>query len=71
MRNVVVMQTVKQFIDSIGGTSAVAETLGLPISTVSGWNISNSIPNWRIGAVAALAAKEGKPFPASFADKAA
>lgn len=65
------MQTVKQFIDSIGGTKAVAEALGLPVSTVSGWNINNSIPNWRVGALASLAAKEGKPFPAGFADKAA
>lgn len=65
------MQTVKEFIDSIGGTKAVAEALGLPVSTVSGWNINNSIPNWRVAAVAALAAKEGKSFPASFAEKAA
>lgn len=65
------MQTVKSFIDSLGGTKSVAEALGLPVSTVSGWNISNSIPNWRIEALRSLAKDKGKPFPRAFAEKAA
>lgn len=65
------MLTVKQFIDSIGGTVAVAAALKLPISTVSGWNINNSIPGWREEALRKLAKRKGVEWPESFAEKAA
>jgi hypothetical protein len=65
------MQTVKSFIDSLGGTKAVADALGLPVSTVSGWNISNSIPTWRVDALRSLAEQKGQAFPEVFAGRAA
>ena len=61
------MQTVKDFMNELGGTVEVAAVLGVPISTVSGWNLSNRIPHWRVPAVKALAKKLGKQFPAEFA----
>lgn len=57
------MQTVKTFIDQLDGTVKVATELGVPVSTVSGWNLSNSIPHWRIPALEALAAEKGVGFP--------
>lgn len=57
------MQTVKAFIDELDGTVKVADALAVPVSTVSGWNLSNSIPHWRIPALEALAREKGKPFP--------
>jgi hypothetical protein len=65
------MQTVKEFIGELGGTVFVATELGLPISTVSGWNISNSVPSWREPALRALAARLDKEYPREFAERAA
>lgn len=70
-RNNGAMKTVKQFIDALGGTVKVAEALSLPVSTVSGWNISNSVPRWREPALRELAREKGEPFPESFATQAA
>ena len=57
------MQTVKSFIDDLGGTVKVAEALGAPVSTVSGWNLSNTIPHWRVASLEALAKKQRTVFP--------
>ena len=65
------MQTVKEFIGSLGGTVFVAAELDLPISTVSGWNISNSVPSWREAALRDLARKLEKEYPRAFAERAA
>lgn len=65
------MQTVKSFIDELGGTVEVAAALRAPVSTVSGWNISNNIPHWRIPALEALAKKKRKAFPDELRGKAA
>lgn len=65
------MQTVKEFISSLGGTVFVATELDLPISTVSGWNISNSVPSWREPSLRGLARKLGKEYPGAFAERAA
>jgi hypothetical protein len=70
MRNTSGM-TVKDFIGELGGTVKVANALDLPISTVSGWNINNSVPSWREPALRALASKKKIEFPASFAERAA
>lgn len=60
------MSTVKSFIDELDGTVKVAEALGLPVSTVSGWNLSNRIPSWREPALRELAQKKGVSFPERF-----
>lgn len=65
------MQTVKHFIDALGGTVKVAEALGLPVSTVSGWNIKNSVPNWREPALRKLAKARKIDFPEAFGERAA
>jgi hypothetical protein len=65
------MMTVKDFIGELGGTKAVAEKLNLPISTVSGWNINNSVPKWRLPALKALAARKKVEMPETFAEKVA
>lgn len=62
------MQTVKQYLTSLGGIVAVAETLELPVSTVSGWGLKNSVPSWREPALRDLGEARGKPFPDAFAD---
>ena len=68
-RNMRDMMTVREFIDQIGGTKNVAIKLGLPISTVSGWNINNSVPSWRVPALKGLASRKKVQFPDAFADK--
>ncbi len=70
-RNVADMMTVREFIDQLGGTKIVAGKLGLPISTVSGWNINNSIPNWRVPALRSLASRKKVEMPETFAERAA
>lgn len=66
-RNNDTMQTVKQFIDALGGTVKVASDLQLPISTVSGWNVNNSVPKWRRDALGKLAKKARVEMPETFA----
>ena len=61
--------TVKEFIDSLDGTVAVAEAIGAPVSTVSGWNISNAIPAWRMLPLRELAKEKGVRVPAKFTAK--
>lgn len=63
------MVTVKQHLTDLGGIVAVAAELDLPISTVSGWGLSNSIPQWREPALRELTERKGKKFPKRFADK--
>jgi hypothetical protein len=60
------MQTVKQFIDTLGGTVKVADALQLPVSTVSGWNVSNSVPKWRRADLSELASELGLEMPDAF-----
>lgn len=62
------MQTVKQYLTSLGGIVAVADALDLPISTVSGWGLNNSVPSWREPALRELGEARDKPFPDAFAD---
>jgi hypothetical protein len=39
--------TVSTIIDKFGGQSALADALGVPVSTVHSWKRSNYIPHWR------------------------
>lgn len=61
------MQTVKDFVNALGGTVAVATELGAPPSTVSSWVTSGSIPRWRMDGIRALAARLDVPVPEKFA----
>jgi hypothetical protein len=39
--------TAKEIVDRLGGVSAVAKELGVPLTTVSSWGRFNQIPLWR------------------------
>jgi hypothetical protein len=39
--------TAKDIVDRLGGVSAVAREMGVPLTTVSSWARFNSIPLWR------------------------
>jgi hypothetical protein len=39
--------TAKEIVDRLGGVTAVAKELGVPLTTVSSWGRFNSIPLWR------------------------
>jgi hypothetical protein len=63
--------TVYAFIKQLGGATQVARELGVPMTTVATWGQRNSIPQWRIGAVAELAVRRGVQVPVRFAELAA
>ncbi|MGK2287323.1 carph-isopro domain-containing protein [Pedomonas sp. V897] len=44
-------------IDELGGTTAVARAIGVPVSTVHSWR-KNGIPHWRHDAIQKLASKK-------------
>lgn len=60
------IMTVQEFLDQMDGVKAVAAKLDLPLTTVQSWAHRNAVPEWRVPALAALAAKEQKPYPADF-----
>lgn len=39
--------TAKEIVDRLGGVTAVAKELGVPLTTVSSWGRFNQIPPWR------------------------
>lgn len=39
--------TASDIIDQFGGTSKLADHLGVPVSTVDSWKTYNFIPRWR------------------------
>lgn len=51
--------TTSELIDALGGPSAVARALSVPISTVHSWKTKGGIPRWRQDAVADLARSAG------------
>jgi hypothetical protein len=63
--------TVKEHLTALGGIVAVAKALDLPVSTVSGWSISNRVPKWREPALRELSEAAGLSFPDKFAERAA
>jgi DNA-binding transcriptional regulator YdaS (Cro superfamily) len=68
------MATANHIIDLLGGTSAVANALGVTPSVVHSWRKSNSIPRWRHAVILELALRTQKTlssadFPISAARK--
>ena len=49
----------RQIVMKLGGITAVAKFLGVPISTVSSWGRANRIPEWRQPALLRLAIEQG------------
>jgi hypothetical protein len=54
------MATAEDIIDRLGGLTQVSRTLRLPLTTVQGWKDSNYVPEWRRGALLAMASDGGK-----------
>jgi hypothetical protein len=46
-------------IETLGGTTAVASDLKLPVTTVHGWERRNFIPDWRRAPLIELAMAKG------------
>lgn len=63
--------TVHQFLQELGGAPTIARELGVPYTTVVTWRQRNSIPHWRMPALAALAISKGKAVPAEIGAQAA
>jgi uncharacterized protein YjcR len=51
--------TADDIIQSLGGLSAVANQLGVPVTTVSSWKQRDNIPEWRQAKVLELAMAQG------------
>jgi hypothetical protein len=47
--------TALEIIQSLGGVTALSQSLGIPLTTVSSWGRHNSIPEWRRPAILRLA----------------
>lgn len=54
------MENAADYVNSLGGTVAVAKGLKIPVSTVSSWKATNRIPEWRRPALEQLAAQQRK-----------
>jgi hypothetical protein len=56
------MRTVRDIIEDLGGSSAVAKAHNPPLaqSTVHGWVTSNFVPRWRVPALLEIAKSLGK-----------
>jgi len=64
--------TASDIIDKFGGTSALAQLLDCPISTVHSWKAENRIPEWRQDKILQIAVSKAIPlsttdFPAKAA----
>lgn len=52
-------------IDHLGGTTATAKAIGVPISTVHSWRLAGKIPAWRLPAMHAAIAQVPASHPPS------
>lgn len=54
--------TALEIINRLGGVTAVAKDLGVPLTTVSSWGRFNQIPQWRQMKLLELAAARNEPL---------
>jgi hypothetical protein len=54
--------TASEIIKRLGGVTAVAASLGVPLTTVSSWGRFNQIPPWRQTKLLELAAARNEPL---------
>lgn len=54
--------TASEIIKRLGGITAVARELGVPLTTVSSWGRFNQIPHWRQMKLLELAAARNEPL---------
>lgn len=56
------MDTVPDIIETLGGSKAIADETGIPLTTVHSWKRARFVPSWRIPTLVLLAQKLGKPI---------
>jgi hypothetical protein len=54
--------TASEIIKRLGGVTAVAASLGVPLTTVSSWGRFNRIPPWRQPKLLEIAAATNEPL---------
>lgn len=59
------MDKVSDIIEALGGTTAVARAIDVPVTTAHAWKRAEFVPSWRVPALVALAKKKGKPITAA------
>lgn len=48
--------------ERLGGTTAISNETGIPLTTVHGWKRAGFVPNWRVPALVDLSKRLGKPI---------
>jgi hypothetical protein len=56
------MATVPEIIEDLGGSKAIADETGIPLTTVHSWKRARFVPRWRVATLVSLAQKLGKPI---------
>ncbi len=59
------MATVTDIFEQLGGSTAIAARIAVPLTTVHSWKRSGYVPAWRIPALVKLAKSLGKPIAAA------
>jgi hypothetical protein len=59
------MATVSEIIEALGGATAIARAIDVPVTTAHSWKRANYVPAWRVPALLTLAKKLGKPITAA------
>ena len=60
--------TVKKAIEALGGLTAAARQIGVPVTTVQWWRDHDRIPHWREHQLRAACEKNGIEAPGSNED---
>lgn len=59
------MATTSDIITALGGATAIARAIEVPVTTVHGWKRVGYVPAWRVPALVKLAKKLKQPITAS------
>jgi hypothetical protein len=58
------MGNVSEIIEALGGATAIARAIDVPVTTAHSWKRANYVPAWRVPALLKLAKKLGQPVTA-------
>lgn len=61
------MSDLVDLIDALGGVSALARDMGVPVQTVHSWKAAERVPQWRLDALRTAAERKGVSLPREFA----
>lgn len=59
------MGNVSEIIEALGGATAIARAIDVPVTTAHSWKRANYVPAWRVPALLKLAKKLGQPVTAA------